>query len=51
MPLSFRGEASFKVTAHTIFIFDIVIDDSENLNSKVSSLFAEIETEVQHLPK
>ncbi len=48
MQLSFRAEAAFKVTSHTIFKFSTVLDDFEKLESKITSLLTDIEIEVQN---
>jgi flagellar biosynthesis chaperone FliJ len=46
MPLSFRAEAAFKVTSHTIFEFDTIIDKFEKLEDEIKLLFSKIENEI-----
>ena len=47
LPLSFRGEAAFQVTADSIYDFDILIHNEEKPEIEIGKLLSEIEIEIE----
>ncbi len=47
LPLSFRGEAAFQVTADSIYEFDITIINEEIPNAEINQLLTNIENEIE----